>query len=161
MRRWWLALLIALGLLLLLPLPSQASVHVYPETGSRQMTRSLQTLRDAQDQAWQVVLFKRTEGQQTLGIYLRLVGFPGQVLPHPQNLAVGYGTRRWQLADVFAQEPSLTANVGEYDAAPLLWELDGAPPLALTVGETLHLTVPPYVVREWQQVVANESGFAF
>jgi hypothetical protein len=154
--RWGIAILVALSLLLL-PFPVQAAVHVHLDAGDRPVVRSLQTVRDSQDRAWQAVLFKRgTDGPPVA--YLRLVGFPGQVyVSHPQPLSVAAGPRQWQLPDVFSREPSLTPNVGEYDATQLLRDLEGTPPLELGLGQTIKLTIPPFVLREWQQVLATDE----
>ena len=41
--------------------PAFASIHKYPETADRVMFRSVQSLRDTEDKAWQVVLYKRVK----------------------------------------------------------------------------------------------------
>jgi hypothetical protein len=57
--------------------PAFASVHTYPESPTQVMYRSLQTLRDETDKAWQTVLYKRLKSSQVDSVHLRLVGFPG------------------------------------------------------------------------------------
>ncbi len=69
-----------LYLILAITPPAFASIHKYPETGDRVMFRSVQSLRDNHDKAWQVVLYKRVQSGLVNSFNLRLVGFPGTVL---------------------------------------------------------------------------------
>lgn len=161
-RKWGLGLLLG-GLILCLYLmvdnskPAMASVHTYPEAPGQVMYRSLQSLRDASDNAWQAILFKRIKLGQVESLHLRLVGFPGVTeLAHPNPLQITGGTgEAWTAVDVFA-ESSLPANVGEYDLLEVMTELDKNTPLRLSLplkGErVVDLLVPPFAVREWRRV---------
>ena len=132
-----------------------ASVHTYPESNDRMMYRSLQTLRDRSDQAWQVVLYKRMQGGRTESIHLRLVGFPGgEALEHPHPLKITTGTEQvWMAAET---APVTDApNVAEYDLLEIMRQLTSTTPLRLTLpleGTAIELPVPPFVVEEWRQV---------
>ncbi|PSB34430.1 DUF3122 domain-containing protein [Stenomitos frigidus] len=151
---WFLG--VALALVMTLGVPDGlASVHTYPEGGDRVMYRSLQTLRDRTDQAWQVVFYKRVQGGQTESIHLRLVGFPGgAALEHPHPLKITTGTERVWLA---AETDTVTdvPNVAEYDLLEVMRQLTATTPLRLTLPlqkTAIDLPVPPFVVEEWRQV---------
>ena len=132
-----------------------ASVHTYPEGSDGMMYRSLQTLRDRSNQAWQVVLYKQVQGGLTQSLHLRLVGFPGgAALEHPHPLKSTPGTERIWLAP---ETPPVTdtSNVAEYDLLEVMRELNSTTPLRLTVpvqGQPIELPVPPFAVEEWRQV---------
>jgi Protein of unknown function (DUF3122) len=147
---------VVLAIVLALGVPDGlASVHTYPEGNDRVMYRSLQTLRDRTDRAWQVVLYKRMQGGQTESIHLRLAGFPGGVaLEHPHSLKITTGTEHVWLA---AETAPVTdaPNVAEYDLLEVMRQLTSTTPLRLTLpleGGAIELPVPPFVVEEWRQV---------
>lgn len=143
-----------------------ASLHTYPEGQDRVMYRSLQTLRDRGNRAWQVVLFKRLQSGQLESLHLRLVGFPGVIeLEHPQPLQMTTGTEQvWQAPDTL-RGGEFAPNVGEYDVLAVLTQLDSNTPLrlALPVKQqaiasqfpkgVIELLIPPFVVQEWRQLV--------
>ncbi|MEG4441712.1 DUF3122 domain-containing protein [Microcoleus sp. AT9_B5] len=52
---------LCLYLVLAVSPPALASIHKYPETAETVMFRSVQSLRDTDDKAWQVVLYKRVK----------------------------------------------------------------------------------------------------
>ncbi|MGL5059550.1 MAG: DUF3122 domain-containing protein [Microcoleus sp.] len=131
-----------------------ASIHKYPETADRIMFRSVQSLRDNEDTAWQVVLYKRVKSGIVTSVNLRLVGFPGTELIHPADLtvaagktAIGEANDIWVLSD-------LPVNVGEYDFRQIVTKLDSNRPLRLSLpvkGQTeTELLIPPFAVREWR-----------
>lgn len=144
-----------------------ASIHTYPEGQERVMYRSLQTLRDRSNRAWQVVLFKRMQSDQVESLHLRLVGFPGVTeLEHPQPLQITTGTEQvWQAPDAL-RGGEFDPNVGEYDVLAMLTQLDSNTPLrlampvkqrAITPSQfpegVIELPIPPFVVQEWRQLV--------
>jgi hypothetical protein len=150
--------------------PLVATIHSYPEADGQVMIRSQQSLRDDRDQSWQVILFKRVKDGISSGYSLRLVGFPGQQVAHPNALAIGFQRGRpasgnrgprsngdWLAADVAARDAELTENVGQYDLTEFLGKLERTPPLYMTVpivgGYRANLIAPPYVVKEWQALV--------
>lgn len=148
---------------LALPLPGAiASIHTYPEAGTQVMYRSLQALRDVSDQSWQTVFYKRVKDGAVQAIHLRLVGFPGATeLVHPRSLQ--FSDRHghiWEAPDIFAEsnlDPNLATNVGEYDVMPVVQAFESGRSLWLKVSvtpdDTVEIPVPPFAVREWQQVL--------
>lgn len=157
-------LLLAVGLVLWLwlivshPQPAIAAIHKYPESSTQVMYRSQQSLRDAKDQAWQAVLFKRLKLGQVDSVHLRLVGFPGITeVAHPRPLQILVGTGEiWTAADALG-ESLLPANVGEYDLKQAIAKLDKDVPLRLEIplkdGQVVELLVPPFAVREWRRLM--------
>jgi hypothetical protein len=136
--------------------PAIASVHIYPEGEHRTLIRSLQTLRDESDLAWQFVLFKRIHAGQVESIHLRVVGFPGAgELQHPADLQIASPRQTWIAADVLPQPSSFPANVGEYNALEVVTTLISDAPLTLElpgIKSTVTLTVPPFAVKEWRRL---------
>lgn len=137
--------------------PAFASIHEYPETADRTMFRSVQSLRDTDDQAWQVVLYKRVRSGIVDSFNLRLVGFPGIQLDHPVALKVVAGNLELGLAKDIWSESDLPVNVGEYDFKSIVAELESDRPLQLNLPvqgkKDLGLLVPTFVVREWRRLL--------
>ena len=165
MNRFWVGVvtIVLLFWLVLAPAAALASVHVYPEGPDQVMVRSLQTLRDRENQAWQVVLFKRVKANQVISLNLRLVGFPGVVVEHPQSLKITTGTgTMWEAAEDPAGA-TIAPNVGEYDLREVMLGLNSNTPLKLQLpvrGQDGELIVPPFVVQEWRRILdwAQISG---
>ncbi|MEG4285046.1 DUF3122 domain-containing protein [Microcoleus sp. A006_D1] len=134
--------------------PAFASIHKYPETADRVMFRSVQSLRDTDDKAWQVVLYKRVKSGVVNSLNLRLVGFPGTQLQHPVPLQVAAGSREIGKAKDIWSDSDLPINVGEYDFKSIITQLESNRPLRLSLpvkGEPeTALLVPPFSVREWR-----------
>lgn len=159
-----------LGLLLLLLwlawMPAaQASVHVYRERPGQVTVRSRLSLRDFRDRAWQAIAFKRTQGDTLQGYYLRLVGFPGAVAvdrQQPVSLVAPTG-QSWRLAwAVDPQAKTLPPNVGQFDLAPLLADIDQALPLEVQLplvgDDPAEMAIAPFIVAEWLQVKASTES---
>jgi len=144
---------------------AQASVHVYREQPGQVTVRSRLSLRDFSDRAWQVIAFKRTQGSTLQGYYLRLVGFPGAVAvdrERPATVTAPTGQSRQLPWIVDPQAKTLPPNVGQFDLAPLLTELEQALPLEVQVllleMEPAEMAIAPFIVEEWLQVKrSNES----
>lgn len=153
---------VLLALFLMLGMPEGlASVHTYPEGNDRVMIRSLQTLRDRADQAWQVVFYKRVQHGLTQSLHLRLVGFPGgAALQHPSALKITTGTEKvWMAMETAPVTDAL--NVAEYDLLEVMRQLTATTPLRLTVpvqGESIELPIPPFVVEEWRKVAQSSPS---
>lgn len=134
--------------------PAFASIHKYPETADRVMYRSVQSLRDTDDKAWQVVLYKRVKSGMVNSFNLRLVGFPGTELQHPVPLKVAAGDREIGRANDIWSKSDLPTNVGEYDFKPIITQLESNQPLRLNLPvknqQKTTLLVPPFSVREWR-----------
>jgi hypothetical protein len=157
------SLLVALALALLLVLalasPALASVHTYHEQPGQTTYRSRQSLRDQNDFAWQATLFKRYIDGDLQGMYLRLVGYPGQATVDRQgNLSIQTGTAtQWQAPySLDRQTQTLPENVTQYDVTAVLGQLKQPIPLTLVVplaaAATARLVVAPYVVAEWLEI---------
>ncbi|MEG3996531.1 DUF3122 domain-containing protein [Microcoleus sp. SVA1_A1] len=131
-----------------------ASIHKYPETAETVMFRSVQSLRDTEDKAWQVVLYKRVKSGVVKSLNLRLVGFPGTELQHPIPLKVAAGSREIGKANDIWIESNLPINVGEYDFKSIITKLESNRPLRLNFPvknqQETELQVPPFAVREWR-----------
>jgi hypothetical protein len=141
------------------PQPAVASIHTYHEQPGQTTLRSRQSLRDQNDLAWQATLFKRYHDGAEPALYLRLVGFPGQVTIAPgESLQVTTGTLvGWNASpslDIKTKE--LPANVGQYRFDQVVAELREAIPLTLVVPLSsrtdARLVVAPFVVQEWLQL---------
>ncbi len=154
-----LSLLLALGALaglIGLAPPAFAQIHSHPDENGTPVVRSLESLRDLDDQSWQLVGYR--QGPPGGPLRLRIVGYPGKLrLDHPTPLAVRSGVFQWELADLTLANPQLTADAraaaAEFDLAPLLADLDRDRPLRLRLrGGFTDLLVPPYVVAEWRQL---------
>jgi hypothetical protein len=134
--------------------PAFASIHKYPEAADRVMFRSVQSLRDNDDKAWQVVLYKRVKSGVVNSLNLRLVGFPGTELQHPLPLKVAAGNQEIGKANDIWSDSDLPINVGEYDFKSIIVKLESNRPLRLNLpvkGEKeTELLVPPFSVREWR-----------
>ena len=140
------------------PLPL-ASLHTYQEQPGQTTFRSKQSLRDRSDRSWQVILFKRYQGNDIQGLYLRLVGFPGIVSVNrekPILIATG-ASAQWQAAPKLdPQTPELPENVAQYDVEKAISDLKGDIPLQVNIplgdGSTAQLVVPPFAVYEWREL---------
>ncbi|NJL46985.1 MAG: DUF3122 domain-containing protein [Leptolyngbyaceae cyanobacterium SM2_5_2] len=164
LKRLVLALILAIGMLLIMASPALASIHTYHEQPGQTTHRSTQSLRDQNDLAWQATLFKRYSGDELQGIYLRLVGFPGQVTVNPhKDLLIETGTTaQWSAPyQVDGQTKALPDNVVQYNVTAILDQLQRPIPLTLVVpvaGSQSRLVVAPYVVEEWLQIYRMGVG---
>jgi len=145
---------LCLYLILAVNPPAFASIHKYPESAETVMFRSVQSLRDTDDKAWQVVLYKRVKSGVVKSLNLRLVGFPGTELQHPVPLKVAAGKREIGKANDIWNESGLPINVGEYDFKSIITQLESNRPLLLNLPvknqKETELLVPPFAVREWR-----------
>lgn len=151
-----LALLLTLGLVLGLPAAAQAQLHGHSDENGQPVLRSLESLRDLDDQSWQLVAYR--QGPPGGPLTLRIVGYPGKVrLDHPTPLLVSSGRQQWQLEDITLASPALAddgrAAAAEFNLAPLLENLSQNRPLRLQLaGVFVELAVPPFVVGEWRSL---------
>ncbi|HEY9762254.1 MAG TPA: DUF3122 domain-containing protein [Trichocoleus sp.] len=139
--------------------PAWAAVHTYHERPGQTTYRSQQSLRDQMDRAWQATLFKRYVGGSLQGVYLRLVGFPGNAtvqFGRPLVIDTGAGLRWEALPSLDPQTQQLPENVGQYDFQGVLQDLVGAIPLRLEIplqgSRAARLTAAPFVVEEWRSL---------
>ncbi|MEM6449800.1 MAG: DUF3122 domain-containing protein [Cyanobacteria bacterium P01_D01_bin.105] len=134
-----------------------ASIHTYNETPGQTTFRSKQSLRDRSDRSWQVILFKRYQGDRLQGLYLRLIGFPGIVTLEPKaSLTIATGaSAQWQATPKLdPQTKALPDNVAQYSVADAINALKGDIPLQIDIplagGSIAQLVVPPFAVHEWR-----------
>lgn len=160
-----LALLLGCVLLLVMAEPAVASVHTYHEQPGQTTHRSRQSLRDQNDVAWQATVFKRYVEGSLQGVYLRLVGFPGQGLVDRQgDLSVLTGTAaEWKAPpSADSQIQSLPDNVAQYDVEAILGHIQRPVPLTLVVPRATtaaaKLVVAPYVVEEWLHIYSLQDS---
>lgn len=136
--------------------PALASIHKYAETGDRVMYRSVQSLRDSDGKAWQVVLYKRVKSGTVNSFNLRLVGFPGTELLHPVALKVAAERAEIGKANDIWSESDLPINVAEYDFKAIIAQLDTDRPLQLNLpvkgDREIKLLLPPFAVKEWRSL---------
>jgi hypothetical protein len=150
------SVLLALGLVLLPAGPVAAELHSHPGDDGTPVVRSLESLRDLDYQAWQLVAYR--EGPPGGPLLLRVVGYPGKVrLDHPTELIVLSGARRWDLPDRTLDNPVLSSDgreaAAEFDLEPLIAGLTKDRPLRLQLpGVFTELPVPPFVVKEWREL---------
>ncbi|MCF8135495.1 MULTISPECIES: DUF3122 domain-containing protein [Synechococcus] len=152
-----LGVFIALALLLL-PCGNQAAAQLQSHNDGNgvPVLRSIESLRDLDYQAWQLVAYR--EGEAGGPLRLRVVGYPGKVrLNHPTALEVFSGERHWALTDITLNNPTLSTDsrdaAAEFDLAPLLSDIKKNRPLRLVLpGVFTELPVPPFVVKEWREL---------
>lgn len=147
------------GLVLVVADPVEAGVQLYQEQPGQLTVRSQHSLQDNAQHSWQTVVFKRFQADHLEGIFLRLVGFPGQVqvaVDQPLQILVA-DQWSWQ-APVALDSATLQLphNVGQYDLQPLLEHIDPNLEMELAIpldqGLTASLQIPASVRHEWQQV---------
>jgi len=151
-----------LGPVLAGPPAAFALLHAHPDENGTPVLRSLESLRDLDDQSWQVVAYRL--GPPSGLLRLRIVGYPGKVrLDHPTALEVSSGRLHWNLEDVTLASATLAddtrAAAAEFDLAPLLADLDRNRPLRLRLPRVFsELAVPPYVVAEWRGLTVDRPA---
>ncbi|AFZ33117.1 hypothetical protein Glo7428_4684 [Gloeocapsa sp. PCC 7428] len=121
--------------------------------------RSQQRLQDSSGNYWQVILFKQVQIGQPPLVNLRLVGFPGVAeLIHPQPLRITTPTGEILTAnDVFLVEAP-APTIGQYDVRNILPNLPVESLqliLPLAGDRFINISVPRFVVQEWQEVAAK------
>lgn len=142
----------------------QAKVEFFDNSEGVQVQRSLESLRDLDDQNWQIVVYPN-EGNQSKMV-LRIVGFNGSLrLDHPTKLHLESGLKTWDLEDITLGNTELADDnrdaAAEFLLDPLLTDLQNNRPLRLSLdGGINELPVPPYLVKEWRSIksVPFENG---
>jgi hypothetical protein len=161
---WWLLLVgiltiyIYLGLATFTSKPVIAAVIKLEDAPGEKVYRSQQKLKDELGNYWQVILFKRvySNSNKISSINLRLVGFPGsQELAHPLPLKITTDTDKVLTApDIFLDEAP-APTIGQYDLKDVLPQLSTKELLiGIPLGRQhfINLSIPQYVVQEWQEV---------
>ncbi len=161
MEPWLSRQLVAVVLALALGAAGLVGVTTGPAPAlAHAIERSLESLRDLDDQSWQLVAYH--QGPDSGPMRLRLVGFPGKLrLEHPMPLQVRSGPFRWSLDDLTLENPQLATDgrsaVAEFDLEPLLADLRQNRPLRLRLpGAIDELAVPPYLVKQWRELAKDD-----
>ena len=141
---------------------ASAAIRQLEEAPGQLVYQSRQTLRDQHDSSWQAIAFKRIRPDGSTFFYLRLVGFPGITeieRSQPLELTDSLGktlTANDASEQIFTDAAAPEPNVGQYDLAPIVSELQAAIPLKLTLpttqGKPVELLVSPALVQEWQEL---------
>ncbi len=118
------------------------------------------SIKDQQDYAWQVLLFKQNYNSPVKELRLRVVGFPGVVeIAHPQPLEIETASGKLLSASDIYALTAPAANVGEYNLTDVLPKLPSTDALKLYVplknSQPLVLDIPQSVVIEWQWLVTE------
>ena len=118
--------------------------------------RSLESLRDLDDQTWQLIVYPSSKVSNNL--ILRIVGYPGYLrIDHPTNLLVNVGRKELNLLDITAKNKAkfktLNDSIAEFDINPLISELQKNRPLRFNLHGLINdLPIPPYLVGEWRSL---------
>jgi len=152
-------LLISTFCLFIWPFSLEAKVELYENSEGVENQRSLESLRDLDDQNWQIVVYPN-EGSRDK-IVLRIVGFTGSLrLDHPTKLHLEAGIKTWDLEDITLKNLELANDkrdaAAEFLLDPLLEDLKNNRPLRLSLeGAITELPVPPYLVNEWRSIKSD------
>ena len=138
------------------PNKSYADSKVTLNDDKKEITRSLESLKDLDYQTWQLIVYPASKESKNL--ILRIVGYPGSLrIDHPTNLIVNSGRKNWDLNDITKNTKmkvqALNDSVAEFDLSILIAELDKNRPLRLRLpGLKNDLPTPPYLVGEWRSL---------
>ena len=153
----FLALLLAsISYLFIWPSSLDAKLEFFERPEEGRIERSLESLRDLDNQTWQLAVYPKHENQKKF--VLRIVGFTGSLrLDHPTKLLIESGLRTWNLEDITLEDSQLAIDTrdaaAEFLLDPLLNDLQNNRPLRLSLkGGFSELPVPPYVVKEWRSI---------
>ena len=166
LRRAFFSLFVLLGFLVLAPSITDAKLQFTEGEDGVVFARSLESLRDIEQQTWQVVAYQQDPIEGNL--VLRIVGYPGTLrLDHPTNLEVHAGLKDWSLQDITLSNSKLANDpreaAAEFELTTLLKDLSTNRPLRFYLPKVFNdLPIPPYVVNEWRSLSKenrlNEKG---
>lgn len=164
--RWLLAAWLCVLLVVCSPLTAFATVTQIEEYPGQMLYQCWQTLRDQNENFWQVIAFKRIHPEGSAVVSLRLIGFAdGVEFDHTQPLtlttSMGETLTAKDSSSEISQDTPTPVNVGEYDIQFVLPQLQSKIPLYLTLpmvtGSAIELQVPSTVIQEWQTISARSS----
>ncbi len=136
--------------------PAEAKLEIINKEDGVNIKRSLESLRDLENQTWQLVAYPNQINGNEEKIILRIIGFSGSLrLDHSRKLKVKSGIKYWDLNDITLQNPQLLNDnrdaAAEFELEPLIKDLNNSRPLRLSLkGGFNELPVPPYLVNEWR-----------
>ena len=149
-------ILISFSCLFIWPASVDSTLEFFESNQGFQIQRSLENLRDLDNQSWQLVVCPKEENQDKF--VLRIVGFTGSLrLDHPTKLTVESGLKTWNLEEITLDNSQLANDsrdaAVEFLLNPLLKDLQNNRPLRLSLrGGFSELPVPPYLVKEWRLI---------
>ena len=135
---------------------SYADSKVIVNNQTKEIKRSLESLKDLDYQTWQIIVYPTSKESKNL--ILRIVGYPGSLrIDHPTNLIVNSGRKTWDLKDITKiskiKVETLNDSAAEFDLSILISELDKNRPLRLSLPGVINdLPIPPYLVGEWRSL---------
>ena len=148
------------GVETILALPATAAIQQLEEAPGQVIYQSRQTLQDQHGNSWQTIAFRRIRSGNSPVLFLRFVAFPGVTsIDRSPPLALTNSlskilTANDASAKIFTDETSPEPNVGQYDLAPIISELQPTLPLKLslptTQSEPVEILVPSSLVEEWK-----------
>ena len=137
--------------------PAAAAIRQLEEAPGQVVYQSRQTLYDQHNNSWQTIAFKRIRPDGNTFLYLRLVGFPGSVdIDRSQPLILTNSLGKTLTANdasqqIFTDTTSPTPNVGQYDLAPIVFELQAEIPLKLSLPTTQFEPVKLVISPHWSK----------
>ena len=140
---------------LIISYPATAVLRQHHETPDVLRYHAQESLKDKQNNTWQVVLFPDNKTTKTTKYYLRLVGFPGIVeFIHPQPLEILTSEGKILTAtDVYATSAP-ASNVGQYDLTEIIAQFTQKGSLKLSVplknNYDLSIIITKPILTEWQ-----------
>ena len=135
---------------------SRADSKVTFNDQKKEISRSLESLKDLDYQTWQLIVYPSSKESKSL--ILRIVGYPGSLrIDHPTNLIVNSGRKTWNLKDITKKSKinseTLNDSAAEFELTNLIAELDKNRPLRLRLPGLINdLPIPPYLVSEWRSL---------
>lgn len=141
--------------LLIFCLPATALLRQHHESPGVLRYHAQDSLKDKQQNTWQVVLFPDGTNSQITKYYLRLVGFPGLVeFSHPQSLEIITSQGKVLTAPDTYAASSPAPNVGQYDLTKIMPQLPKNGTLKLVAilknDRSLSLKITKSILAEWQ-----------
>ena len=136
-------------------LPAAAILRQHHESPGVLRYHAQDSLKDKQQNTWQVVLFTDHKNSPTTKYYLRLVGFPGLAeFIHPQPLEIITSQGKTLTAPDTYSISAPAANVGQYDVTTIIPQLPDTGTLKLVTilksDRDLSLTITKSILAEWQ-----------
>ena len=120
-----------------------------------ELQRSLESLRDLDNQTWQLVVYPRSSYKKEK-LTLRIVGYPGSLrVDHPTKLMISSGRKTWDLKEITKKSKLYKElsndSAAEFDLSPVVLALKKNKSLRLVLPGVINdLPIPPYLVGEWR-----------
>ncbi|MDS3861314.1 DUF3122 domain-containing protein [Thermosynechococcaceae cyanobacterium BACA0444] len=161
----FLVLSLCLGIILCaLTSPAQARVQQIEEAPGQIVYQARQTIRDQQNQTWQVIAFQRAKDSQMGHPYLRVVGFPGLTSIDPQLPLIMTNALGDRLIappaseNLFTDAANPEPHIAQYGLMEIIPKLNIAVPLRLEIPsleKAVTLNISPSALFEWQNLTKS------